>query len=106
MDTSPIAILLVAVLAALMVIGTARDILRGRADGENERDELRLDKLRLQIQLETANREIAALQKEVSYWKYEIHGTTAAIDIHGATVSVGRDLAGGNVAKRDDLAAK
>ena len=105
MDTTAVATTLILLLAALMIFGTARDLFGARQVGLGgrdlerleaamaERDKLRLENMRLLIQVESKDREIVALQRELSYWKYEMHAGQQGGG-GSATVNVGGDMTG------------
>lgn len=93
MDAASLPSLLIIIALTTMALGTLRDILGARPK-DTDASDLRLECLRLQVENESLKRENAALVREVSYWRYEIHSGRQDEGGSHLSVSVGGDVAG------------
>lgn len=98
MDLVEVALVVVVGLPTLasLVYGFWRDAHRSDEDRQEERAQLRLDNLRLEMQLDSARAEIVRLNWELEHAPPESTRTHGGISVSGGTVNVGNDLTGAN----------
>jgi hypothetical protein len=97
MDSVALALVVMVGVSTLASLGYGfyRDAHRSDEVRQEERAQLRLDKLRLELQLEAAHAENVRLNRENERLRQEDPRSNSGINVSGGAVTIGRDAVGG-----------